>query len=379
MKKSLIALAVAGAFAAPAMADSGNVTLYGQANVSYDMVDNGNITGTQGTRTNKVSSNASRIGLKGSEDLGGGLSAVWQVESTVDIDGDTGAGANTNTLGTRNTFAGLSGKDWGTLVLGRHDTPYKLSTRNLDQFADTIADNRSLMGTGGGVGFDLRTPDTVAYISPNMGGFSAAVAYVAGAEAASLSTQTKGSAWSLAGMYEAGPLYATLAYQANDFGSAGTGLLAGTANTNEKAWKLGASYKMDAFEGDIVYEKTSDDLGAACGGAAGQDCFGHRSWYLAGKYSFGSDAVKLAYTNAGNNNLAGNVVGAGANTGAKQVSIGYDHSFSKRTGFYALYTKLSNDTNAANGLTTAGSTGGTAVLGNDADPSAWSFGLKHSF
>ena len=89
MKKSLIALAVAGVVAAPvAMAE---VTIYGQANVSYDVVDNGTSTaGAAGTSTNKVSSNASRIGFKGTEDLGNGTSAIWQIESGANIDTDIG-------------------------------------------------------------------------------------------------------------------------------------------------------------------------------------------------------------------------------------------------------------------------------------------------
>ena len=73
MKKSLIALAVAGVFAAPA-AMAADTTIYGQANASFDGVDNG----SGGTTTNKVSSNASRLGVKGSEDIGGGNSAIWQ-------------------------------------------------------------------------------------------------------------------------------------------------------------------------------------------------------------------------------------------------------------------------------------------------------------
>jgi predicted porin len=352
------------------MADSGNVTLYGQANVSFDSVDVGNTATTTAQKVTRVSSNASRIGLKGSEDLGGGLSAVWQVESTVDIDGETGAGGNANTFGTRNTFVGLSGKDWGTLVLGRHDLPYKLATRGLDYFADTIADNRSLMGlVTTGVTHDDRTTDTIAYVSPNMGGFSAVVGYVSGAENATTSTNVKGDAWSLAGMYEAGPLFATLAYQTVDGGTVSNIPTVSTvgANKNAKAWKLGAGYKMDALDVGVVYESLDDDMGAG-----GLSSFGHNNWHLTGKYSFGNDAVKLAYTKAG-------ALDNTANSGAKQVSLGYDHSFSKRTGFYALYTKLSNDSAASYGLTTAGSTGGNAAMGNDADPSAWSFGLKHSF
>lgn len=401
MQKKILVLIVAAAIAAPAaFADTANVTIYGLAHMAFQSVDNGSTAAAPGTSTNKVSSETSKLGLKGSEDLGNGLKAVWQIESMIAMDNAGG------TFGTRNTFAGLSSDSMGTLILGRHDTPYKIATRKLDVFGDTIADNRSLMGgvslsaaqlavaalpavgtlgASAASSFDGRQTDVLAYISPAMSGFTAAVAYVAGAEAANTGGQTKGSAWSLAGMYDASPFYGSLAYEAHDFGTTRTGAAAVTTGTlgpgtgaglgdlagkKESTWKLGASYKMGALETNLAYEKTSDSLGAA-----NADALGHSAYYLSGKYSFGSDAVKVAYTHAGK--LAG--AAAGTDTTARQLSVGYDHNLSKRTTVYALYTKLSNGANAQYGLTTAGSTGGMAAKGADADPSAWSLGVKHSF
>lgn len=362
MKKKLIALAIAAAVSAPAFADTSNVNVYGVAHVSFDLTDNGN------TSTHKVSSNQSRLGLKGSEDLGDGLSAVWQIEQTILVD-NSGAG---NGLATRNTFLGLSSASAGTALLGRHDTPYKMATRGLDLFADTIADNRGLMGTtAGGAGFtavhDTRLTDVVAYVSPAMGGFTGIIAYVAGAETATAG-QVKGAAWSMAGLYGDGPLNASLSYQVVDVGTAGSGTMGGLgglgANDKAKAWKLGGGYTMDAITVNAAYENTSNTIGGLS--AAGQN-----NWYLGGKYSFGNDAIKLAYTSAGD-------VQATTNTGATQLALGYDHSLSKRTTVYALYTRISNDIGAAYGLTTI-STGATAAAAAGQDPSAWSFGMKHTF
>ncbi|MDD2916063.1 MAG: porin [Gallionella sp.] len=365
MQKKIIALAIAAAFSAPAFADTSNVTVYGVANMSYDLTNNGVV------GTNKVSSNVSRLGLKGSEDLGGGLSAVWQIEQLIAIDNST---TTASTFGTRNTFAGLSSATAGTVLLGRHDTPYKIATRGLDVFGDTIADNRSLMGsTAGGAGFtgvhDARLGDVVAYISPAMSGVTVAIAHVSGAETAATAADVKGAAWSMAALYGAGPINASLAYQVVDVGTAGTGTMGGFgglgANDKAKAWKLGGGYTMDAMTVNAAYEKTSNTIGGAS--AAGQS-----NWYLSGKYSFGTDAVKLAYTRAGD-------VQATTNTGARQWALGYDHGLSKRTNLYALYTRLSNDTGAAYGFSTAGSTGGFAAAAAGQDPSAWSFGMKHTF
>ncbi|HUX62603.1 porin [Sulfuricella sp.] len=391
MNKKLIALAVAAALApAAAMADSGNVSIYGILDASIDVTDNGDTAdGTkQGIRTHKVSSNSSRIGFKGNEDLGNGLAAVWQIETALNVDG--GATTGGTTLGSRNTFVGLSSKTAGTVILGRHDTPYKLATRGLDYFTDGLADNRNIMGGGGAtsttagpvagsaLSFDGRQSDVVAYISPTFSGFHAAVAYVAGAELVTTSGQQKGNAWSAMGMYDNGPLMASLAYERHKVGDANTGdagpswVGAGSVNRSEKAWKLGVGYKIiDALQVGFAFEKTSDDLNA------GTEVFGHKAWTLGGKYSMGSNDLKLAFTKAGDQ-------GSTSDTGAKQWALGVDHNMSKRTKVYAQYVKLNNDKNAFYGLNGAGATGsvsaiGASTLAGGADPSAWSFGMRHSF
>jgi predicted porin len=380
MQKKIIALAIAAAVSAPAFADS-NVTVYGVANVSYDMTKTGSTAAATYFSSNKVSSNTSRLGFKGNEDLGDGLSAVWQIESLIQIDGQTAAG---NTLANRNTFAGLSSASAGTVLMGRHDTPYNISNRKYDLFADGLADNRSIMGGGTalttvGASFDGRQPNVLAYISPAMSGFTGAVAYVAGAEGQTLAAQTKGSAWSLAGLYGNGPISANIAYEVHNIGNApGTlGPVAGVVGSvKESAWSISGGYKVEQFEINGIYEKTSDNFGgqAALGAgalAAGSDVLGHRAYYLSGKYNFGSNAVKLAYADAGS-------LAMGGNTGATQVTVGFDHSLSKRTTVYALYTQLSNDTAGAYLLSPNG-TGAPAVGGAGAKPTAFSFGMKHTF
>ena len=148
MQKKLIALAIASAISAPAFADNANFTFYGTADVSYDMVNTGNGTTTangatavNGVSKRVVSSNVSKFGFKGAEDLGDGLAAVWQIESLIVLDGSA-----TSTFATRNSFAGLKSETFGTVLMGKHDTPYKIATRKLDVFGDNIADNRALLG-----------------------------------------------------------------------------------------------------------------------------------------------------------------------------------------------------------------------------------------
>jgi len=377
MKKSLIALAVIGAFTAQAaMADG--TTIYGAANVSFDAVNDGAAAGSHST--NNVSSNVSKLGFKGSEDLGDGLSAIWQIEEQVNFASSGGPSAASNTGGgvtngvsnfvARDTFAGLSSGTYGTAILGIHDTPYKMATRGADVFADTIADNRSIMGTTIG---DLRLNNVVAYIAPAFSGLTLAAATVTQAQIDAAGT--KGSAYSLAALYGTGPFNADFGYQKITVGTPGTGTLGGllgaAANDTTTAWKVGGGYTADQFLVNLVYEKESSSV---AGAANGGNILDRASWYLSGKFNItANDGIKAAYTSAGN-------VGAVANTGAKQFSLGYDHNLSKHTTVYALYSKLTND--SAQGYTfSQASDVGQATLnsGINSDPSVFSIGMKHAF
>lgn len=349
------------------------ITLYGQVDLSYDSIRNGTTAaGVAGATNNKVSSNVSKFGIKGAEDLGDGLSAIWQIEQQVDIDA-----AAANTLASRNSFLGLSDNRMGKVLLGRHDTPYKLATRNLDIFADSIGDNRALMGgvkagaygaatanKSSVVGFDERPTDIIAYFTPDIGGFTGALAYVNRTEANTLASQAKSSITSVAGMYRNGPFFGSLAYETHALAPT---VPVPTAN-KESAAKFGLGYTMDPLSVGFAYEKTSDNVGAL-----GADLYGHNAYYLSGKYKSGRGAVKLAYTKAGQ-------LGAAANTGADQFALGYDHSMSKRTTLYGVYTRLSNQSAINYGLTTNATGGGTTTqAGAGASPSALSLGIRHSF
>jgi len=156
---------------------------------------------------------ASRIGVKGSEDLGNGLKAIYQVEFGINLnDTDNAITDNNDGITYRNTFVGLAG-NWGTALVGRHDTPLKISTAKLDLFADTMADYN------GTVGFqDIRADNAVAYVSPSWAGFQLAAAIVPAGGATALGAEninsdSLGEAYSLAAIYSNGPFYASVAYE----------------------------------------------------------------------------------------------------------------------------------------------------------------------
>lgn len=380
MQKKIIVLALAAAFAAPAFAETANVNVYGQVNMSVESINNGDsFAGAKGNTTTKVSSNATRLGLKGTQDLGDGVSAIWQIEQQIDADNSeaTTPSAAKAVFATRNTFVGLSDKALGTVQLGKFDTPYKVSTRALDAFGDSLADNRSLLGGIKGksslIAFDGRDADVVGYTSPEMGGVTLSAAYVVGAEANSNTTANQGSATSLAAMYKSGDLSANLGYEVHNIGSLNSGTIApttataGTDGQKETAAKIGVGYKMDALYLSAIYEVTGDNF-------TGTTKYDHKAIHVAAKYDLNpNNSVKVAYSKVGEINGV-------ADTGATQLSVGFDRKLAKTTSVYALYTALTNSDASSYSLANAGSTGGGFnATGAGSKVSALAVGVKHAF
>jgi len=362
MKKSLIALAVASTFAAPAFAATSNVDIYGVVSVSVDRVTGWtNSTATQENSAWRVNSNTSRIGFKGAEDLGGGMKALWQIEQGLNADSAAGAFGGGNQ---RNTFVGLGG-GFGTMLMGAHDTPYKLGTGSLDPFADTMGDYNQLIGSLGGANVaDLRLGNVLAYISPTWNGFHFAVAKSYQMETGNKAPAGRGdpTAYSGTAVYSNGPVFASLSFEKAD-NVLNTGL-------DLRDYKLGLGYTMGDTKFGFVWERIK---------ATTTTSSGHRNaWLINVAHNMGPITLKAEYGSAGD-------VSGTSNTGAKLFALGADYNLSKRTTAYAVYSKVSNDTAAAYNLGGAASAGlGASGVGNvvpvaGKDPSGISIGLKHSF
>jgi predicted porin len=355
MKKSLIALAIASAVSAPAFAATSNVDIYGVLNVDINRVDN-DVTG-EDSSTN-VSSNASRIGFKGSEDLGGGLKAIWQIESGFNADEVSG------TLGSRNTFVGLSG-GWGTVLAGKHDTPMKLLGRKVDNFGDIMADDRNIIGAGADSGtslFDLRTPNTIAYISPNFSGLTVIGAYVTdhgkGAGAATCDAGldcNKDDAYSVSADYANGPFMLGAAYEKHNVDT-----------ISRKMWRVVGGFKFGDAKLGALYEKGSAPTGSALEEAD------RKAWGLFANYAIGAITLKANYLKAGD-------YADVADSGAKQYTVGADYALSKRSTAFAYYAKIKNDTAAAFDLGRAQGVSDSTTTVGGADPSVFGIGMKHTF
>jgi len=170
MQKKLIALAIAGLLSAPAFAQS-NVTLYGTIDfgvVSLGSNHNKDIKGRNAIDSGVAKAN--RIGVKGVEDLGNGLKAVFVLENGVVGDNEgTGFFNGTN----RQSYAGLAG-GFGTVAFGRQYTPQHLFTASVDPFG-----KQGLGGAGNVLYQDRRLNNLAAYISPDFGGFKFILGYTA--------------------------------------------------------------------------------------------------------------------------------------------------------------------------------------------------------
>lgn len=378
MKKTLIAAAVSAALAVPAIAQA-DVTLYGKFEGSLDYLNtasNTTVNGTyygvkNGTSMNQslsgVNLNSSRWGIKGSEDLGDGLRAIYQVESTITAEGKAA-------LGNRNTFFGLAG-GWGTVIAGRHDTPMKALGRSVDLFGDQIGDSRDLIsGTkllpgyssiNSTVGFDLRTPQTIAYVTPNLGGFKVVGAY------AMAGGVDNGAAYSILGQYSMGPMMVGLAYESH-----GKGMYANATN-DETGVRLAGSYKLGDLKFVGLYEQLSHlgGLQNFNGNKANMNAYG-----VGVAYTMGANVLKTQVYQANPD---------GSNNNSTMWAVGAEHHFSKKVMAFIDYAMINNQSLAGAAPWFGGKEYGSFVGQNTGaatytvapgkNPSALSTGLMISF
>jgi predicted porin len=229
---------------------------------------------------------------------------------------------------------GLAG-GFGTFVMGRHDTPYKLGTVSLDIFGDTIGDyNGRLMNVDPvNSAHDARLGNAIAYISPTWDGFHFAAAVVAGNDSGALDNSNKTfDAYSLTAVYANGPLFASLSYQniADAAGAAGT--------QSSKAWKVGLGYTFGDAKVGFVYEDVDND-----GGAAGlNNGIDRSSWVINGVYNMGPIALKAQYGKIKDWLAAGR--------DPNKWDLGVDYALSKRTKAYFVYSSVNDDIAATKNL-----------------------------
>lgn len=397
MQKKLIVLAVAAALTAPAlaMADSSNVTVYGRAHISLD--SNGGNAGNSTTGTKNglnLTSNSSRIGFKGTEDLGGGLNAVYQFETEVMVQGTAAMfGAQ------RDTYAGVKG-NFGTVVAGRLPLA-NMYANDANFLGDKVGDAGNMTAGGfGGAGLlavPSRVSRAIGYVSPSLSGVTVTVGFVpntpqslnnAGAGAAGTNNAQKDSSYALRAAYDQDGIFAALNYL--NLGVAGinlaTGALgaipaAGIAQSGAKVavTSLAGGYNFGVGQVKAQYVLTDANQQAAfsVGGGSGVK---QSVITIGGQFNVNeTSAIKAQFAQASDLTMNGATV---VNTGASMFGVDYDYNLSKRTTLYVAYAKVNNKANAQFSATGyahggVGAPGATAGVANN--PDAFSLGLIHNF
>ena len=303
MKKSLIALAVLAA-SGVAFAQS-SVTLYGVADAGIGKIEAGGNDGSDKTEFisgSTMNNGTSRLGVRGVEDLGGGLKAGFNFETGIDLD-DGAQASSGGTMWGRQANVWLGG-NWGTVKLGRQLTPTFLSIATYEL---TGTANYSVLGNTynyGGIG--SRANSAFAYVSPNMGGLTAAVAYVTkhdlGADKA---------AWDAALMYSNGPIAA--------------GISANKVVNSKTNYQVGAKYNFGNFAVGASYTQASNQAKQVRRGAS-----------LGGSATFGAASVTLDVSRDTKNEWAGKKYTNGV--------VEAKYALSKRTFVYGAFLRL-DDTN----------------------------------
>lgn len=343
MKKTLIALAVLGA-AGVAHAQT-NVTIYGQLQPSYDYVTVKNADGSGKVKTTNMSYNASRVGFLGSEDLGNGLKAKFKLEHEFDLVADKGWSAGGLS---RDTWVGLAG-GFGEVQFGNINSVYKQVSASYDPMEDSVGDYNSIMGMLGDNGdANRRYKRTVNYYSPVFSGFQVMGNYAL--VNADVDTAPDSKAWSLAAVYNNGPLNVFAAYDKQNK------VDGGLAMPDVSFWKVGAAYKFP-FGTTIrgIYER------------AKADTVGHSNhWLLGAEHKINNITLMANYIKAGD-------IGGVGDSGAKAFNIGVQYDLSKRTNILGVYGYLKNDS----ALGIYSDDAGYGDLGQKV--SAFSVRLQHKF
>ena len=373
MQKKLLAVAVAGVLAAPAVAlAQSSVTISGYLSLSTGTykISNPNAARVGNTSENRMTDNSSRIVFSVVEDLGGGLAAVGQVDWRIAPDnGADGGGPGGN------NHVGLRSKNWGRIIFGRQDVHYFGRESELTVKGDLKADSISLLSfmQSGAAGAQVaianasRTPNIIHYASPNWGGFSGVVAYSfnSAANEADIGTGVrKGSAWNIAPTFEAANWTAGYSYFRNKFDAG--------VSPDQRGDRLFGSFRWAGFKIGLAWDKSR--LNAVAGGG---ETNRRTTWSIPGSWTFGPHEIHAHYTKARDD------VDTAAQDGAKMWAVMYAYSLSKRTSMSLTYAKITNDAGAtytpftSNAATIGTGAGGTVLAGED--PSLLTFTLKHAF
>ena len=439
MQKKLIAVAVGSALAAigaaPALAQNATVSVYGTLYGEYSSINNGAKSAAVGDnyqRYDHFQNPGSEIGFRGEEKLGGGLSAWFQCNSSIDYRGSTNASSSNAQAGstwcTRNSALGMKG-GFGNVFYGNWQTPFTrinlasnigandtgvfgnahIMTGTSSTFGisapgqtNNVAGGTTTVAAGGAAQTVALVPTTAAintvspsayrrrqnnlftYETPNFSGFSAMGAVTTRNNAsAATQAQLKTRLWSLGAQYNNGPLFIGTSYEKHkDFYNLNTA--AAPIGGDDRAWTVGATYTFSnnlKLGGQYNNIRANATVPVTVAGVTTGGQTRVSTWHVGIDWMIsGPHGVRAAYSRAGDvQGLAGTAMNtrplAGPNTGVNMWQIRYVHVLSKRTELTLGYSRTDQKA-AATGYETGGAST-TQFAGQDS--SAVAFSMRHNF
>ncbi len=345
MRMHALTAAIAGALLIPTAAQAdiqlldSKLVVYGKVHVSATSYDDGAESDVE------ISSNSSRLGFKGDYELDGGMTAIWKFESGLDVTEGNGS------FSARNRYLGLKG-GFGTVKIGRHDTPMKSVASKMVYFGDTVGDRRSVMGQGsdGSNDFNERATSMIMYTTPKMGGFSGTLLYTPDNED-NANNDRDNELVSVGANFATGGLKLMAAYEDQSFDD----------GTSQDGFRLGGSYGFDVFEVKAIYESLDGDFAAN-----NRDAYG-----LGGSMKFGANKVMLQWMSADDSDVGNDAVDFWA--------LGLSHKLGKATEIYGMYATLDNDDAATYSLGRSGFGARIRPAAAGEEVSGFSVGLVHKF
>jgi predicted porin len=331
MKHTATALAVFLSLGCGAVQAQSGIKVYGVADAGI-VVERGGPGGTN-TYVSSGLNSGSRIGFKGTEDLGSGMKAMFVIEGGVGI--DTGASGQGGLTFGRQSFVGLSG-NWGTVSIGRQYSAYYKALRDVaDPFEDGLAGQApNIMAA------PRRVDNSVSFSSLRYAGWALDATYGAG-EVATDSTRKR--SLSVAANYVQGPLSVVLAHHHRE-----EAVLADHTRNSLATVR----YTLGAYTGHLAYAQNR-----AVGGADSRDLL------LGMSAEFGPHRVLGSVLEHQDRSKA--------NRDARQFGVAYMYALSKRTDLYTAYGHINNKNGAG------------FVVGNATDdghtPTAFNLGVRHLF
>lgn len=368
MKKTILLAASAATLSAAAAQAETSVTLYGiiDTGIGYTKVDGSYVDPNTGVRSEfngsrvgmtttgpNLGTAGSRWGLRGKEDLGDGLYAMFRLESG--FDSTNGGSTQNSRLFGREATVGLGSQEWGEISLGRQ---YNVATRMLASLFGPRFGNFSQINTGAGLGFSgsnwVRYDNLALYQSPSFGGFRVSAGYAFNADdrnSAQTGYRTADNTRAISSgiSYQNGPLTAYFAYEQLN---ASNKLTSGETSATPRSFTVGTAYDFEVVKLAAAYERVNDGwfAGKSLPASAQIGNFGGTgsNRFVEG-FSANSYMLAVAVPLGGSSTVFGswqrvdpnNSDLTGGDSTTNTFALGYSYTLSKRTSLYAVgnYTK----------------------------------------